>query len=90
MLHQALRQLYLLIQQKGQPNFEYYQRFQNNVDLITHLGSSFGFHDSLIKGNLAKIGETLADADDAQKSKAYSDAIQQYLAAAYLMGLDRK
>ena len=66
-LHEALHQLYLLSQQKGQPNFEYYQRFQNNIDLITYLGASFGFHDSLIKENLAKIGKTLADADNTQK-----------------------
>jgi hypothetical protein len=88
--HEALRKFVNMHQDKNNNSQEYYQRYKNQVEVAEHCGVDVGIHAGAIKETLPAMGLTTETATPDQLSVAKEVSREEYLACAFILGVDRK
>ena len=84
-IHEAKRRFYNCYQQRHHTIQGYLETFQNNLDVLSHIGGSIG-QDMRLLEDIAREKEVLvAELREPDKVAAY----QQYVATAFILGADR-
>jgi len=88
-LHEAKRRFYLMSQGKGVSCQNYFESFQNAVEVLEYCGGEIGTDIGLVERALASLNVTLDTATPEQLALSKDYAKQAYLACAFLLGADR-
>jgi len=84
-LHEAKRRFYNCHQLRNQSLQAYFEYFQNQVDVIIHIGGEIGLDPAMIKKWAEELNKQTHEMTDSDKQKV----MDEYLAIAFLNGSDR-
>ena len=84
-LHEAKKRFYNCHQLRHQTTQAYFEYFQNQVDVITHIGGLIGNDPVLINKTAEDLGKEVEAMNEKDKNKAQDE----FLAIAFLNGSDR-
>ena len=88
-IHLAKRQFYLNSQGRSVSVANYYEQFNNTIDMLEHCGASLGEDDGIITKVLEHHDIEPSTATPTQKENARIEAQEWYYGLAFLMGADR-
>ena len=88
-IHLAKRQFYLNSQGRSVSVANYYEQFNNMIDMLEHCGASLGEDDGIITKVLEHHDIEPSTATATQKEDARMEAQEWYYGLAFLMGADR-
>ena len=88
-IHLAKRQFYLNSQGRSVSVANYYEQFNNTIDMLEHCGASLGEDDGIITKVLEHHDIEPSTATATQKENARIEAQEWYYGLAFLMGADR-
>jgi len=84
-IHDAKKRLYAFYQPRHMSTQAYYEQFINLVDVVNHIGGSYGIEPGILDQYAASKGKSMGDLDENDRLCVKD----QYLAIAFVTGADR-